>query len=125
MSEGKGKTAKCLIPALRQYRHNHGGDELIAGFDYDETHKVVRQLQERNLELEEICDELGAALDQAAKGLNNTAAKIKKLERQLRVYQDTICNFEPWTYSQITFLQAIQHQISCRLRGVEVNDRDD
>jgi len=38
---------KTLVTALRQYRHNYGADELIAGYDYDETNRIVAALQAR------------------------------------------------------------------------------
>jgi len=41
------KTPSILIPALRQYRHNSPINAgYIAGFDYEETCKIVRRLEE-------------------------------------------------------------------------------
>jgi len=39
-------TCALLIPALRQYQHNDCSG-LLAGFDYEETQKVVIGLSER------------------------------------------------------------------------------
>ena len=39
MSEDN-KTPECLIPALRQYRHNRG-DGLVAAYDYDLVNKEI------------------------------------------------------------------------------------
>lgn len=36
------KTAKELLSsALRQYRHNHGSEQMICGYEYDETLRLV------------------------------------------------------------------------------------
>ena len=43
------KTPSILIPALRQYQHNDCSG-LLAGFDYDETIKIVSQLRDAVLE---------------------------------------------------------------------------
>ena len=40
------KAKNYLVPALRQHRHNHGSDELIPAFDYDETIELVANLIE-------------------------------------------------------------------------------
>ena len=39
------KTPEILIPALRQYRHNYGGDEMVAAFDYDEVVAIINDLE--------------------------------------------------------------------------------
>jgi len=39
-----GSAVEVLLPALRQYRHNCGGDELIPGYDYEETNRIVAAL---------------------------------------------------------------------------------
>ena len=39
-----GSAVAVLLPALRQYRHNCGGDELIPGYDYEETNRIVAAL---------------------------------------------------------------------------------
>ncbi len=39
------KTPEILLPALRQYRHNDGSG-LLAGFDHDETSKLVNLMDE-------------------------------------------------------------------------------
>lgn len=40
------KTPEILIPALRQYQHNDCSG-LLAGFDYDETVKIIAILNKR------------------------------------------------------------------------------
>lgn len=45
------KTPKILEPAVRQYQHNDCSG-LVAGFDYEETIKVFRSLEDRVSELE-------------------------------------------------------------------------
>jgi len=59
----KTKVPEILWPAQRQYRHNSGDDELVFGFDQDETVKVVTSLQKRIAELE---DELREAYNRIA-----------------------------------------------------------
>lgn len=43
------KTPDILIPALRQYQHNDCSG-LLAGFDYDDTVKIVSALQQSFIE---------------------------------------------------------------------------
>ena len=40
MSDKRTNTPEVLWPALRQYRHNTGGDEFLTAFDYDDTLKA-------------------------------------------------------------------------------------
>lgn len=35
---------KLLMPAVRQYRHNFGSEELVCGYDEKETEKIVHDL---------------------------------------------------------------------------------
>ena len=44
---------KLLVSALRQYRHNDGGQVLLAGYDETEAEKVVEELQAENKLLKE------------------------------------------------------------------------
>lgn len=39
-----GEVPEVLLTALRQYRHNYGSEELIAGYEYDETNRIVARL---------------------------------------------------------------------------------
>lgn len=41
----KVSTPEILVPALRQYRHNTGGDDLVIGYDYEETTRIVESLR--------------------------------------------------------------------------------
>jgi len=50
------KTPKILWPALRQHKHNTGGDELIPAFDYTETCAIVTTLQARIAMLENVAE---------------------------------------------------------------------
>ena len=45
------KTPKILIQALRQYQHNDCSG-LLAGFDYDDTVRIVSDLQKQLAEVE-------------------------------------------------------------------------
>ncbi len=46
------KTPIKLISALRQYRHNNNwGDELVKGFDYEETVKIFTQVQREKVDM--------------------------------------------------------------------------
>jgi len=47
------KTKNYLLPALRQHRHNHGSEELIAAYDYDETNELISKLIEEMKPIEE------------------------------------------------------------------------
>jgi hypothetical protein len=38
------KAFERLVPALRQYRHNFGSEEFVAGYDYEETGRIVEEL---------------------------------------------------------------------------------
>lgn len=40
------KTNTMLVPALRQFRHNTGGNEFVPGFDYKFTNELVNTLEE-------------------------------------------------------------------------------
>jgi hypothetical protein len=42
------KVPKILYKAQRQYRHNTGEGELVSGFDFEETIKIVKTLLERS-----------------------------------------------------------------------------
>jgi len=42
----KNKTPEILLRALRQYSHNNGKG-LLAGFDYNETVKIVQELSKK------------------------------------------------------------------------------
>jgi hypothetical protein len=44
-------TPESLIPALRQYRHNHSDDGFVAGFDYELTKQAFSELELKNKEL--------------------------------------------------------------------------
>ena len=53
------ETPKILIQALRQYQHNDCSG-LLAGFDYDETVRIVNDLQKEIASIEmqlELCIE--------------------------------------------------------------------
>jgi hypothetical protein len=39
------ETPEILWPAIRQYRHNTGSEDLLAGFDWALTCEVVRKQQ--------------------------------------------------------------------------------
>jgi hypothetical protein len=47
------KTPESLIPALRQYRHNHEcyGNDFVTGFDHDLTVKAFSELEQKNKEI--------------------------------------------------------------------------
>ena len=45
MTTEENPTPDILLPALRQYQHNDCSG-LLAGFDYDETVKIVESLKE-------------------------------------------------------------------------------
>jgi hypothetical protein len=38
---------KLLVPAFRQYRHNFESEEFVCGYDYEETIKIVNNLQDK------------------------------------------------------------------------------
>ena len=52
------KTPEILFPALRQYSHNNRKGELFAGFDYDITVDIVKNLLNEIEGLEEENKEL-------------------------------------------------------------------
>ena len=52
------RTPEILHIALRQYRHNSGGNTLFAGFDYEETVKIVTALEAVVQEQRELLDRL-------------------------------------------------------------------
>lgn len=43
----KSVTPEILIPALRQYQLNKPTGELISGFDFEETCRIVAPLEQR------------------------------------------------------------------------------
>jgi ATP sulfurylase len=57
------ETPKILLKALRQYAHNTRVGDLFAGFDYDETVKIVESLAKEieRLKLRELiyCESCG------------------------------------------------------------------
>ena len=77
------KTPEILWPAARQYRHNFGSEELIAGFDYDVVCNIVTELEAEKMRLASACSEFevrardaeaeNAALVEAARDVVNTA----------------------------------------------------
>lgn len=56
------ETPDILLEATRQFRHNYGDDELVCGFDNDETIEIVTQLQSKLANAKE-------ALESSKKGL--------------------------------------------------------
>ncbi len=45
------KTKDLLMPAIRQYRHNYGSEELLFAYDKDEVDKVVEKLRQKIREM--------------------------------------------------------------------------
>jgi len=66
----KRKTPDILLPALRQYQHNDCSG-LVAGFDYDETVKIVSLL-------------IGANSDSAQPSGSKVECTIDRLRGQLQ-----------------------------------------
>ena len=64
MSEDN-KTPECLIPALRQYRHNRG-DGLVAAYDYD---LVNKEIATKDAELARLREALNEAKRRLRRGI--------------------------------------------------------
>lgn len=45
IAQPAGEVPEVLLTALRQYRHNYGSEELIVGYEYEETNRIVAALQ--------------------------------------------------------------------------------
>ena len=61
------KIPDILLPALRQYQHNDCSG-LLAGFDYDETVKIVTSLQRQFVESACATIEMHPTLNDFCKG---------------------------------------------------------
>ena len=59
-----------LEAALRQYRHNNS-EGFVCGYDVDETHKVVEQLQRDNAELRATVEALREVAEESFRGWCN------------------------------------------------------
>jgi hypothetical protein len=44
-------TPEILIPAIRQYKHNTGGDGFVVGYDKEGVNKIVIDLQNQIIDL--------------------------------------------------------------------------
>jgi hypothetical protein len=125
------ETPEILWPMLRQYRHNYGSEEFIAGFDYTETCSLVLAMQERiaaqAAEMNELRDAFGIG-EQAFShstlmvNVRNAIRRsncLGRIENYLSVttvdedtnepYEDTLLNWgeEPDKYLE-TFRAAIE-----------------
>jgi hypothetical protein len=56
-------TPKILQKAARQYRHNAGSDEFVVAFDFEETKKIVTDLQGKAEEFEKLESRLADTLE--------------------------------------------------------------
>lgn len=61
----KLKTCEILLPSLRQYQHNDCSG-LLAGFEYDETVRIVSLLQKKIKEQESEIKSLSVKLIEIA-----------------------------------------------------------
>ena len=77
-------TPEILIPALRQYQHNRPTGELFAGFDYDETCKIVSVLQRHVEKLEAAYQSLERQIKRSdlREWMTEKNAKVKQLEAE-------------------------------------------
>lgn len=67
-----GSAAAVLLPALRQYRHNCGGDELIPGYDYEEANRIVAALSAQQSAPERVNVPVELLTILASEGLSET-----------------------------------------------------
>jgi uncharacterized heparinase superfamily protein len=70
------KTPLILYPAVRQYRHNSGGNQLFHGFDLVETIKIVTALETALKAAEE-------KLAKQSEYIKTLAGKIAELQKEV------------------------------------------
>jgi len=85
-------SGELLVEALRQYRHNTGGDELVVGYEYDATRRLFTRLQAENAALQhrltitdQRVDDLQSDLTKARELLSEVCGSIANCDHYRKV----------------------------------------